>query len=217
MADDPFAFIYIIGYSDSDGPIKVGFSANPSRRLADLQTSHHSKLEVRFAKKVDLFRGNEVEKKVHAALHEYRLSGEWFSAPFDVASNAIEQISELVEKQRVADERRAKIRDKERKNTTPPGSPIIQVPDVELVHKVTVDEKIALDRYLERQREEKRAREVAAEAERWRQEQEPFRRRMIEGKKKKAAERLALAAAEDAKVAQDMATLQKWLAKGASS
>jgi T5orf172 domain len=54
---------------------KVGFSSNPRRRLGELQTGHHGRLELLHQED-----GNRaLEKSVHAAIAQYRQEGEWFT------------------------------------------------------------------------------------------------------------------------------------------
>jgi len=59
----------------ADGAIKIGYSANVSKRMAQLQTVAACKLKL-----LAIFPGADrgVEKRLHEALHPYRLEGEWF-------------------------------------------------------------------------------------------------------------------------------------------
>jgi len=65
--------IYFIQQGD-DGPIKIGTSDNPEKRLQQLQGSHHETL--RLLKVVE--GSNWAEKRLHQHLAAFRLRGEWF-------------------------------------------------------------------------------------------------------------------------------------------
>jgi hypothetical protein len=71
-------FIYIISVGD-DGPIKVGISYSPTRRLAQLQTGCPNVLDLRWCQKLDSDKkAREAEAAVHKEMEEFRLAGEWF-------------------------------------------------------------------------------------------------------------------------------------------
>lgn len=57
------------------GPIKIGYSRNPSQRLAALQTTSPVPLEILFECPGD----RRCEQILHAEFAEGRLYGEWFS------------------------------------------------------------------------------------------------------------------------------------------
>lgn len=61
-----------------DGPIKIGFSKNPTARLAQLQASVPEPLRL-LAVEYDLWGGKSLEQRLHKRFKEHRLSGEWFS------------------------------------------------------------------------------------------------------------------------------------------
>lgn len=66
-------FIYFIG--SVGGPIKIGISKSPSRRLIQLQTGCPHRLQILAATK-----GNEAnERALHAQFNSARLGGEWFA------------------------------------------------------------------------------------------------------------------------------------------
>ena len=71
-------FLYVIG--KEDGPVKVGFSFNPAKRAADLQTGCPFRLQVlyqRAARNIkDAWQHEQIFHDVHRAS---RLVGEWFS------------------------------------------------------------------------------------------------------------------------------------------
>lgn len=56
------------------GPIKIGHSTSPFERLRALNTASAERLAI-----IALFPGSEFdERRLHAALAEHRLNGEWF-------------------------------------------------------------------------------------------------------------------------------------------
>lgn len=59
----------------ADGAIKIGYSANVSKRMAQLQTGAASKLKL-----LAIYPGADraIEKRFHELFKEYRLEGEWF-------------------------------------------------------------------------------------------------------------------------------------------
>lgn len=62
--------VYFIQSSDG-GPIKIGKSSNPKRRLANLQTARSDKLLL-------LGTSNLPEESLHQRFADLRLNGEWF-------------------------------------------------------------------------------------------------------------------------------------------
>lgn len=72
-------FIYFIQVGH-EGPVKIGWSANPTKRLASLQTAHHEKLYLRGCKQGS----SQDEASLHAELRQYRINGEWFDPHDDV-------------------------------------------------------------------------------------------------------------------------------------
>lgn len=72
-------FVYVIG--TESGPVKVGISANPKRRLETLKTSNPAPLEL-FAtcQRDDRRAATTLEEDMHHCMHGRRLRGEWFDA-----------------------------------------------------------------------------------------------------------------------------------------
>jgi len=71
---DSKKYVYIIGHRDH-GPVKIGVSTKPRKRLYTLQSANHAKLAI-LAK----FRGDEKqEARLHRLLAADRLNGEWFN------------------------------------------------------------------------------------------------------------------------------------------
>jgi hypothetical protein len=80
------SFIYII--RGDHGLLKIGISSNPSARLAQLRTASAVPLTIAYvgALRCD---GYAVEAEAHRTLAGYRLEGEWFNCPVDMAVAAI--------------------------------------------------------------------------------------------------------------------------------
>lgn len=72
-------WIYFV-QRDSDGPIKIGYTAKPLARIAALQTGSAEKLTF-----LALVPGDESdEQRLHLAAADHRLGGEWFVDCADV-------------------------------------------------------------------------------------------------------------------------------------
>jgi hypothetical protein len=83
--------VYVIQAGD-DGPVKIGVTCNPGRRLAELQTGNHAKLVlVSFYLCATWLIARTVEASVHSALAPFRLYGEWFSVSPETACRTIEE------------------------------------------------------------------------------------------------------------------------------
>jgi hypothetical protein len=74
--DDP-TFIYFI-QSGEHGPIKIGLSNGPNRRLPQLQTGNPDELLLRHVIPGDL----GVERKLHQRFEPARIRGEWFGREY---------------------------------------------------------------------------------------------------------------------------------------
>lgn len=66
-------FVYFI-QANEGGPVKIGWSDNPKRRLNQLQAAHHGTLNLLAA----VPGGRDTEKSIHGRLDDYRVRGEWF-------------------------------------------------------------------------------------------------------------------------------------------
>lgn len=71
-------FVYVIASSE-EGPVKIGFSKDVSKRLRQLQTGHAEKLHVFHKRALDKKHALIVEKAVHDTLKHSRRQGEWFA------------------------------------------------------------------------------------------------------------------------------------------
>lgn len=72
------SFLYIISASEA-GPVKLGFSNDPSKRVKQLQTGSAQPLTLYHAEEVEDARVKIAEKALHRLLGHCRLKGEWFT------------------------------------------------------------------------------------------------------------------------------------------
>lgn len=76
-------YVYIIGNRLPEGicgPVKIGVAANPSARLAQLQTGNHAKLEIAAAFCCpNRETARSIEDAFHSVLEKKQLLGEWFA------------------------------------------------------------------------------------------------------------------------------------------
>jgi hypothetical protein len=83
---------YIYGIEAGESAIKIGISANPEKRIKELQTANHEELNLAFVIMVakTLKRAGEIEFAIHKRLDPYRLNGEWFK--FGITKSIVGQI-----------------------------------------------------------------------------------------------------------------------------
>lgn len=67
--------------------VKIGHSRNVPKRIAGLQTG--CPLTVRLVRQWVSHMAPEIETRAHKALSEYRLEGEWFDVPAQVAVSVV--------------------------------------------------------------------------------------------------------------------------------
>jgi Meiotically Up-regulated Gene 113 (MUG113) protein len=73
-------WLYIIQSGDY-GPVKVGITKDPDKRLKALQTANSEELRligINLLPSKSLKDALEIEKNVHDILREHRMAGEWF-------------------------------------------------------------------------------------------------------------------------------------------
>src|SRR5512146_2055560 len=79
VGDPRSSYIYFIQAKDG-GPVKIGWTYNPVRRLKDLQAASPYKLVVR-----KVVPGTQrLEHYLHQRYEAYRLEGEWFEVQPDM-------------------------------------------------------------------------------------------------------------------------------------
>lgn len=82
--DDGVSWLYVIAAND-DGPVKIGLSSSPTRRLAQFQTASAVALKIWHTEAVPAADVMRLEKSVHKQLNRSRLSGEWFAVSVSIA------------------------------------------------------------------------------------------------------------------------------------
>jgi len=70
-------FIYVIAAHDQ-GPVKLGISAKPERRINELQTGHANRLHIYHTEPVPIEKARLFERLLHKSLNHLRTHGEWF-------------------------------------------------------------------------------------------------------------------------------------------
>lgn len=71
-------YIYVIGASE-EGPVKIGYSADPSVRVRKLQTGHVEKLRIFYTQAVSENAVRKAERQIHTTIGYLRIRGEWFN------------------------------------------------------------------------------------------------------------------------------------------
>jgi predicted GIY-YIG superfamily endonuclease len=77
-------YIYVIA-SNPNGPVKIGRSADPPKRLKQLQTGHAQPLSIHYQQEISGDEVNLMERAVHKTIRHKRLKGEWFSITVEEA------------------------------------------------------------------------------------------------------------------------------------
>lgn len=76
--DGQMTSVYFIQAGDENGPVKVGYSADPAKRVVDLQTGNHLKLTLVASVACSNAPAGEEFLHQHLDLHDARIQGEWF-------------------------------------------------------------------------------------------------------------------------------------------
>jgi hypothetical protein len=83
-------YLYVIaGSHATNGPVKLGFSADPDQRLLELQTGHPEPLIVHYREPINVERVRLYERLLHRDNHHHRLRGEWFNLTVQEAINYV--------------------------------------------------------------------------------------------------------------------------------
>jgi hypothetical protein len=69
--------VYIIAADDA-GPVKIGFSKNPEKRLKQFQTGHPQPLRLCHSLAFEGKRAKGIERIIHQTINHLRVQGEWF-------------------------------------------------------------------------------------------------------------------------------------------
>lgn len=86
MAD---TYLYVIGW-DRAGPVKIGFTTNPTKRVAQLQTAQPNTLEIFHLCKVETPKARIIENLIHKSNRRYKISGEWYDLTVEQAIAEVE-------------------------------------------------------------------------------------------------------------------------------
>lgn len=81
-------YVYVIGQVDGCGPVKIGCSLNPNKRLEAIQTGHPAELCIKLTVPA-LGYANRLENYLHDKLAKYWMRGEWFQFPEDIDACAL--------------------------------------------------------------------------------------------------------------------------------
>lgn len=81
-------YVYVIA-ARPEGPVKIGYSADPQRRLAQLQTGQPEKLHLYHAEPFTPQRAPLFEKIIHKTIRHHRKKGEWFDISVSTAIGEI--------------------------------------------------------------------------------------------------------------------------------
>lgn len=82
-------FIYVIA-ADLKGPVKIGFSKHPEKRLRELQTGVPTPLTLHHVQAFEAPRAKLIEKMLHKTLRIQRQKGEWFKLSVEEAILEVE-------------------------------------------------------------------------------------------------------------------------------
>ncbi len=82
--------IYVISVNEN-GPVKIGSSKNPNRRLKQLQTANCSSLILYYQTEITYdLNIKKLEKLIHKDINYLRTKGEWFNINVNKAISVIE-------------------------------------------------------------------------------------------------------------------------------
>ena len=77
-------YLYVIA-GEYEGPVKIGYSVNPEKRVRQLQTGAAYKLSVYYQQNVNEREARKIERNIHRTLGHLRSHGEWFNLSVDQA------------------------------------------------------------------------------------------------------------------------------------
>lgn len=87
------AHVYVAG-SSRNGPLKIGITVDPKRRLGELQTGNAVRLDIYWTLAVPADQARLIEQDIHGLFVPERMSGEWFLIPVEMAVEAIMRLTE---------------------------------------------------------------------------------------------------------------------------
>jgi hypothetical protein len=80
----PEQYLYVIA-AHPEGPVKLGMSANPEKRLRQLQTGHAEPLSLFHVEPIEAARCRLFERLLHRDIGCHRKQGEWFALTTEAA------------------------------------------------------------------------------------------------------------------------------------
>lgn len=94
------SYVYVISAAE-EGPVKIGFSKTPEKRLKKLQTGHPEELRLYYFHSLPEKNVKLMERAVHDLNRHKRIKGEWFNMSVNDAileiKHAVIKYSESVE------------------------------------------------------------------------------------------------------------------------
>lgn len=75
-----YSSIYVIQCNGSSGPVKIGQSKKPLKRIRGIQTNNPYPLELLKTVSIPFNKATEIESSIHAKFSEFNIMGEWFKA-----------------------------------------------------------------------------------------------------------------------------------------
>jgi hypothetical protein len=85
------SFLYVIA-ADPSGPVKLGLSGNPEKRVRQLQTGSALPLVLFHVEEVETSKVKIAERALHRLLGHKRMTGEWFNMSVDQAITEVVHI-----------------------------------------------------------------------------------------------------------------------------
>lgn len=82
------SFLYVIA-SHPSGPVKLGLSRHPEKRVRQLQTGCSEPLSIFHIEEVEEDRVKIAEKALHRLLNHKRVRGEWFDLSVEEAVSEV--------------------------------------------------------------------------------------------------------------------------------
>lgn len=75
--------IYVIG--TDNGPLKIGYTADPKGRLSNLQVGQPTEIKLFYEEATETAKAKVIEKLIHRTLGHKRVRGEWFNVSVEEA------------------------------------------------------------------------------------------------------------------------------------
>lgn len=92
--------IYVI--ASENGPVKIGFSRSPKKRLSKLRTGCFSPIYLAYSEEAEGDIAGLIERRAHDILQAHRRHGEWFSVSPEEAIAAIKRAAVEIASERIS-------------------------------------------------------------------------------------------------------------------